>query len=88
MAGKGDKRRPMQIPQKEYDKKWKRIFMPMPNQCIICDKPATNKDHPTICNSCVCSWCYGTGGDDKEKCTECNGTGIENDKTEKSKNRK
>ena len=26
MAGKGDKRRPMKIPQEEYAKKWDKIF--------------------------------------------------------------
>ena len=26
MAGKGDKRRPMKIPQEEYAKNWDRIF--------------------------------------------------------------
>lgn len=27
-AGKGDKRRPMEIPQKEFDSKWDKIFKP------------------------------------------------------------
>ena len=26
MAGKGDKRRPMKVPQEDYEKNWNRIF--------------------------------------------------------------
>jgi hypothetical protein len=31
-AGKGDTRRPMEIPQKEFDSKWDKIFKPKTKQ--------------------------------------------------------
>jgi len=51
MAGKGDKRRPMQVDTQTYVKNWDRIFAkPMPNHCVICDKPTMNEDG--MCDKC------------------------------------
>ena len=32
MAGKGDKRRPMKVPQEDYEKNWNRIFKKKKNE--------------------------------------------------------